>query len=237
MFGEVGPFAAVLAGVFSFLSPCVLPLIPAYISFITGLSLTELGSGNRVRETAGPVLLFVSGFTAVFVASGATASVLGAMLLRFDRPLTLVTGVVLAAFGVVMLGIVRVPLLASVDISRAKVFGRGTAFVLGMLFPFALGACAGPVYGAILVLASRADTVGQGALLLALYAAGLAVPFIAVGLLFGSLTAPLRALQRHAKLVNRVAGALLLATGLLMLAGRLDDVGFFLDSLLPFSFG
>lgn len=237
MDSHVGFFAAFAAGIVSFLSPCVLPLIPAYLSFMTGLSVAELGSAERPKGVLGPILLFVAGFTMIFVASGASASVLGALLLRFDRPLTIVAGMVVIALGVIMLDVVRSPWLPAIDPARSRSFGRGTAFVLGLLFPFALGACAGPVYGAILVLAGRSGTVSQGAMLLVFYAAGLAVPFIAVGMLFGHVSGALKVMRRHAKAVNRVAGVLLVAVGILMLTGWLDRVGFFLDSLLPFSVG
>ncbi|TLM80348.1 MAG: cytochrome c biogenesis protein CcdA [Actinobacteria bacterium] len=236
MGANVGAAAAFGAGLVSFLSPCVLPLIPAYLSFITGLSLAELGSGDRrVLDVLGPVLLFVAGFTLVFVGSGASASVLGQLLSRHQALLQRIAGAVIVLLGVYLLDVVRVPWLTGlhVDPARARSFGRGASFVLGLLFPFALGTCAGPVYGAILMLAADAGTVSTGVLLLGAYAAGLAVPFVAVGLLFGRLSGALRALQRHAKAINRGAGVVLIVTGALMLLGRFEQLGLWLGSVLP----
>lgn len=240
MVAEVGLATAFGAGIISFLSPCVLPLIPAYLTFITGLSLAELGSGEtRVRDILGPVMLFVAGFSVVFVATGASASVLGQVLSRYQDVISRVAGVVIVVLGVVMLDIVRLPWLSGphVDPASARRFGRGASFVLGLLFPFALGTCAGPVYGAILMLAADAGTVTTGALLLTAYAAGLGIPFIAIGLFFGRLSGSLRALQRHAKTINRVGGVVLIAMGLLMLTGSFETIGAWLGSVLPLPSG
>lgn len=240
MGSQIGLVTAFGAGLVSFLSPCVLPLVPAYLSFMTGLSVSELGSRERgVWGVLGPVLLFVSGFSIVFVASGASASLLGSLLLRYEDVLEFVAGAVVFLLGVLLLDLVHVPWLSSlsVDPARSRSFGRGAAFVLGLLFPFALGTCAGPVYGAILVMAAQAGTVARGAVLLVAYAAGLAVPFIAVGSLFGRLSGRMRSLQRHARTVNRVAGAVLLVMGVLMLTGWIDRVGALLGGLLPAGVG
>lgn len=237
---QVGLLTAFGAGLVSFLSPCVLPLVPAYLSFMTGLSVSELGARERrAREVLGPVLLFVSGFSLVFVASGATASLLGSLLLRYGDVLRIAGGVVVLLLGVVLLDLVRLPWLASLgpDPARSRSFGRGAAFVLGLLFPFALGTCAGPVYGAILVMAAQAGTVARGAALLVAYASGLAVPFVAVGMLFGTLAGKMRALRRHARTVNRVAGVVLVAMGVLMLTGWIDRVAAQLGRLLPAGVG
>lgn len=236
MSDQLGVVTAFGAGVVSFLSPCVLPLIPAYLTFITGLSLAELGSERRrVSDVLGPILSFIAGFSVVFIASGATASVLGQLLSRHAPALERVAGAVILLLGVLMLDIVRVPWLpgSRVDPARARSFGRWASVVLGMLFPFALGTCAGPVYGAILVLAADSGTLSTGVLLLAAYAAGLAVPFVAVGLLFGRLSVGLRALQRHAKAINRASGVLLVVMGLLMLTGLFERLSAWLGAAVP----
>lgn len=240
MDAQIGLLTAFGAGLISFLSPCVLPLVPAYLSFITGLSVSELGSEERdVWAVLGPVLLFVAGFSLVFVASGASASVLGQLLVRFEDVLRIVAGVLVSLLGLLLLDFVHIPWLSAlaVDPAKARSFGRGAAFVLGLLFPFALGTCAGPIYGAILVLAADSGTVSEGALLLVAYAAGVAVPFIAVGALFGRLSGSLRALQRHGRTINRIAGAILVVFGVLMLTGWIEHVGAFLGGVLPSSIG
>ncbi|TLM67398.1 MAG: cytochrome c biogenesis protein CcdA [Actinobacteria bacterium] len=237
---EVGALTAFGAGVVSFLSPCVLPLIPAYLTFITGLSLAELGSGERrTFDVLGPVLLFVAGFSLVFVASGASASVLGRVLSDHQELISRIAGAVILVLGIYLLDLVPMLWLRglNVDPAAARKFGGGASFVLGLLFPFALGTCAGPVYGAILMLAADAGTVSTGALLLMAYAAGLAVPFVAVGLLFGRLSGSLRALQRHAKTINRVTGAVLALMGLAMVTGTFEKFATWLGSVINLGIG
>ncbi len=236
MTGQIGLLTAFVAGMVSFLSPCVLPLIPGYLSFMTGLSLSEMSAKDRsTGEILAPILLFVAGFTVVFVALGASATVLGSFLNEYRSQLETVTGVILVALGLLMVGVVRIPaaLSVSVDPARARSFGRGASFVLGLLFPFALGSCAGPVLGGILVMASRLSQVGSGVALLLAYAAGLAVPFILVGLLFGRLAGGLRALSKHAKTINRIAGGILIVMGVLVITGTLDTLAAWLNGLLP----
>jgi len=228
--------AAFLAGVVSFLSPCVLPLIPAYVSFMTGMSLGELTDRDRSRtRTLIPVLLFVAGFTVVFVALGAGASVLGAILNANRLLLTRVAGLVVFLLGMVLVGIVPMPVFkgGGVDAASFRRFGGLAALALGMAFPFALGPCAGPVYGAILTLAVDTRSVGAGALLLLAYSIGLAVPFVATSLLLDRLTGTLRWLAARAKLINRVAGAVLVVLGLAMMTGLIDTVGVWLRAI-PF---
>lgn len=231
---QVSIIAAFGAGVVSFLSPCVLPLLPAYISFVTGMSLGELtGDDRRAVCILGPVLLFVLGFTVVFVALGASASVLGALLNANRDLLSRLAGVVIVLFGVVLLDVVPLPWLHGGGLNAAgfRRYGPWASFVLGLAFPFALGPCAGPVYGAILTLAIDTRSVSSGALLLLVYSAGLAIPFIAVSLLLGRLTPTLKWLGRRSKLINRVAGALLILTGLAMATGLFGSVARFLQTL------
>jgi cytochrome c-type biogenesis protein len=226
MSGGVGIAAAFVAGLISFLSPCVLPLIPAYVSFMTGMSLAELTGGERrTSGVLGPIMLFVAGFTAVFVGLGAGASVLGSVLIANKLLLTRVAGGVIVLLGVVLLDVIPLPFLrggASIDAASIRRFGPLASLVLGLTFPFALGPCAGPVYGAILTLAADGRSVSAGALLLLVYSAGLAVPFIAVSLLLGRVTGALRWFAGHAKLVQRIAGAVLVLMGLAMLTGLIE---------------
>lgn len=229
---QISLAAAFVAGLVSFVSPCVLPLIPAYVSFMTGMSLAELTSPDRQRtKLLGPVLLFVAGFTVVFVALGAGASVIGALLNANRVLLTRVAGVVVLLLGVVLLDIVPLPFLrsgAGMDAAAFRRFGGWAGLVLGVTFPFALGSCAGPVYGAILTLAVDSRSVGVGSLLLLVYSIGLAVPFVVTALLLDRATVALKWLSRRAKLINRIAGAVLVMLGIAMTSGLVDRLGVWL---------
>lgn len=234
--GGVGFVAAFGAGVVSFLSPCVLPLLPAYISFITGMSLGELSGGDRsVAKVLGPVALFVAGFTVVFVGLGASASVLGGLLNANRELLTRIAGVVIALFGVVLLDVVPLPFLhgGGVNAAGLRRFGPLASLALGVTFPFALGPCAGPVYGAILTLAIDSRSVSTGAVLLLVYSLGLALPFVLVSVLLGRLTPALRWLNRHAKTINRLAGAILVVMGVAIATGVFGQVARLLQTI-PF---
>ncbi|MFU8890522.1 MAG: cytochrome c biogenesis protein CcdA [Anaerosomatales bacterium] len=233
---EMGFALAFAAGVVSFLSPCVLPLIPGYLSFMTGIAVGDLGTGRAARAVIGPALLFVAGFSVVFTSLGASASVLGSFLVDYRVVLERVAGVLVIGFGILMLGIVRIPWLygeARVDMGKARAFGRGAAFVMGAAFAFGWTPCVGPVLGSILALAGTTASVGQGAALLLVYSLGLGVPFIATALLFGSAGPLLARINRHSLVINRVAGVLLIAVGLLIVTGRLSALVAALSSVLP----
>jgi cytochrome c-type biogenesis protein len=234
---QVSLVAAFAAGIVSFLSPCVLPLIPAYVSFMTGMSLADLTAPDRrTGRLLMPVLLFVTGFTVVFVALGAGASVLGAVLNANRLLLTRVAGVIVFLLGVVLLDIVPLPFLrggAGIDAAVFRRFGGWASLALGIAFPFAMGPCAGPVYGAILTLAISSGSVGTGSLLLLVYSLGLALPFVLTSLLLGRLTGALRWLNRHAKIINRIAGAVMVLMGAAMVTGLIEKLGVWLR-VIPF---
>lgn len=226
------------SGIVSFLSPCVLPLVPGYLSFLTGFAPAELGSpGPRDRwNAAAPSLLFVAGFSAVFVALGASASALGAAFGRHLDVLTYVAGVVIVAMGVSMLGVLKVPWLyreSRFDLSRARSFGRAAALVMGMAFALGWTPCVGPILASILVLAGSAGEVGRGASLLFAYSLGLGVPFVITGVLFERLQGALNWLSRRAVGINRAAGAVLVLLGVLMLTRTLGSVAGILGRCLP----
>ncbi len=236
MQGSVGIAAAFAAGIVSFLSPCVLPLIPGYLSFITGYTTTELSTTASRRAVLVPSLLFVLGFSLVFVALGASASVLGAVLLEYRTVLVKASGVLVFALGFFMLGFVKVPWLygeARFDLSRAKTFGRAAALVMGMAFAFGWTPCVGPILGSILALAGSSGDVARGVVLLLAYSLGLGVPFVLTALLFGQLKGALSWLNRHALVLNRVAGVLLMAVGALIVSGQLSVLAGWLTSVLP----
>jgi cytochrome c-type biogenesis protein len=230
-------FAAFAAGVVSFLSPCVLPLIPAYISFITGYSTAELADeGRSTRAVLIPSLLFVAGFSVIFIGFGASASVLGSFLLDYRDVLVRVSGVVIFVFGFFMLGIVKVPWLygeARFEMGKARKYGNAAALVMGMAFAFGWTPCVGPILGSILVVAGGTGSVLQGVLLLTAYSLGLGLPFIIVGLAFGKLSTSLSWLNRHSLQINRVAGVLLMIMGVLIFTGQLGILGGWLTRVLP----
>lgn len=227
---------AFLAGVLSFLSPCVIPLIPGYLSFMTGMSSAELAAGKDRARTLVPALMFVVGFSVVFVSMGATASVLGSFLAEYRAVVEKIAGVAVIAFGVLMLGVIRVPWLygeARVDMERSRSFGRWAAVVMGAAFAAGWTPCVGPILGTILTMAGSSGSVGRGALLLLSYSLGLGVPFIAVAVLFGRLSGVLKWFGRHAMQINRVAGVLLIAVGVLILSGRLSLIAAWFVRYLP----
>jgi cytochrome c-type biogenesis protein len=237
MSSSVGFFGAFAAGVLSFLSPCVLPLIPGYLSFMTGLTSAELSEDSRpLGRIMGTALLFVLGFSLVFVLLGASASVLGQFLTLYRDVIEKVAGLAVILFGVFMLGVIKIPGLygeARMDLARSRRFGRGAALVMGMAFAAGWTPCVGPILGVILTLAAAAGSVAHGALLLLAYSLGLGVPFLLVALLFGS-TKPLLAwLNRHSVVINRVAGATLIVLGVLIFSGRLTLIAAWLTQVFP----
>jgi cytochrome c-type biogenesis protein len=239
--GIAGYAAAFLAGMVSFLSPCVLPLVPGYVSFMTGMAPGELGDlRGRFADVLVPSLLFVLGLSIVFVALGASASALGAVLLPYRAFLSRAAGAFILVMGFLMLGVVKVPWLygeARIDPARARSFGRGASLVLGMAFGFGWTPCVGPVLASILALAGAAGSVARGAGLLFAYALGLGVPFVLVGLFFGRLKGAVRWMSRHSLVVNRVAGVLLMLLGALILTGKLASIAGVMLRYLPFQLG
>ena len=215
----------------------MLPLIPGYLSFMTGMTTSELSDGARpTARVLVPASLFVLGFSLVFVAMGASASILGEFLTSYQSVVEKVAGVVVVLFGLLMLGVVRVPWLygeARADMSRSRSFGRGASLVMGMAFAAGWTPCVGPILGAILALAAASGSVAQGAALLLAYSLGLGLPFLAVALLFGRVKPLLIWLNRHALTVNRVAGAMLIGVGVLIFTGQLGALSVWLTSVLP----
>jgi len=205
---------AFLAGLLSFLSPCVLPLVPSYLAYVGG----GLGAGRGVVFRSS--LLFVLGFSLVFVGLGASASLLGSLLSAYRRELTVVGGFLIIFFGVMMLG-VRLPFLqrdARVRFSGETRTPIG-AVLLGMAFAAGWTPCIGPVLGATLTLAGTSGGLGQGVSLLAVYALGLGVPFVLSALMLTSFTRFSKGFRRYLPWVERVSGAVLIAAGVMLLTG------------------
>jgi cytochrome c-type biogenesis protein len=234
MSGQVGIIAAFGAGLVSFLSPCVLPLIPGYLSFLGGLNAGE-ASGAR-RSLVVHALLFVAGFTFVFVVLGASASVLGALLAPYRPALARVAGVIVFAFGFLLLGVVKVPWLygeARFDPARARGLGRWAAPVMGIAFGFGWTPCVGPILGSILALAAQQGNARSAVLLLLVYSLGLGVPFVLAALLLSRITPLLHFFERHSLAISRTAGVVLMLLGALMATGTLTEVAGLLTRWLP----
>lgn len=230
-------FVAFTAGVLSFLSPCVIPLIPGYLSFMTGLNSSELADADRpMSRVLVPAALFVLGFSLVFVAFGATASALGQVLGPYRDEIEKVGAVAIIAFGILMLGIIKLPWLygeARFEMGKTQAFGTWGSLVMGMAFAAGWTPCVGPILGTILALAASTADVGRGVMLLFTYSLGLGLPFMAVALLFGRMGSLLRWFNRHSLVLNRIAGVLLIVMGVLILTGRLSAISAWAIRYLP----
>ncbi|HYT03482.1 MAG TPA: cytochrome c biogenesis protein CcdA [Gemmatimonadales bacterium] len=224
---------ALVAGLLSFLSPCVLPLIPSYVGFLTGLTVEEL----EVRRGTALVhaLWFVGGFSLIFIALGATASALGALLLHSQVWIGRLGGIVVILFGLYLLGIVRPGWLLrerKVQLARKPLGYLGSA-VVGITFGAAWTPCIGPILGAILTLAAAEASVGRGSALLAAYSLGLAIPFLVTALALDRFLVWFQRFRPYVVWVERIAGLLLLVLGLLLLTDRFTLIAGWLQGLTP----
>jgi len=221
----LGVLVAFGAGMLSFLSPCVLPLVPGYVSMVSGLSAAELEQGRPTDRGAllRGILGFVAGFTVVFTALGAAASSVGRLLLDHQRGLDLAAGVAIVVMGLWLAGVGTPRLFLSERRfhPRPSRLGRWAPPVMGMAFAFGWTPCIGPVLGGVLGLAAERATLASGLVLLVAYSLGLGVPFLATGLAFGRLTAAMARVRRRLWVVDLVAGSALVAFGVLLLSGNL----------------
>jgi len=224
---------AFVAGLLSFLSPCVLPLVPSYVGFLTGLSLEEL---ERRRRTAlVHALWFIAGFSLIFIALGATASALGALLLHAQVWIGRIGGVVVVLFGLSLLGVVRPAFLLRerrIELAHKPVGYFGSAFV-GITFGAAWTPCIGPILGAILTLAAAQASVAQGTALLTAYALGLAIPFFITALALDRFLAWFQRFRPYIVWVDRIAGVLLIVLGVLLVTDRFTLLASWLQGLTP----
>jgi len=227
---------AFLAGAVSFLSPCVLPLVPSYLSLMSGVGASELAVATKVdqRRLLRSTLLFVAGYSLVFTALGALASAVGSFLFEHQIGLRRVSGAVIIVMGLAIAGLVRP---AFFDQERrfhvsSRALGSYAPPVMGAAFAFGWSPCIGPVLGTILTLAGASASLGRGVLLLLAYSAGLAVPFIASGLAFGRLIGAFSWVKRHFAVINLVSGLLLATFGLLLLTGGVTDIVRWLQDVL-----
>jgi cytochrome c-type biogenesis protein len=221
----VGIFAALAAGVVSFLSPCVLPLVPGYLSAVSGVSANELESAGW-RRVLGPSLLFVASFSAIFILLGLTATGLGSVLKDHRELLTKISGALIIAMGLLFVSslfITRLNREWHVDALLERA-GKGGPIVAGAAFAIAWTPCIGPTLGAILGAASLSGSAGHGALLLAVYSAGLAIPFILTAVAFSQMTTAFAVVKRHYHAIVAVGGLILIAMGILIWTGQLNQL-------------
>jgi cytochrome c-type biogenesis protein len=229
--------AAAAAGLLSFLSPCVLPLVPPYLTYIAGTTLEDIaGTGSRRarRDVIAAAALFVAGFTTVFVGLGATASAFGQVLREHLAQLSALAGIAIILMGLHFLGVFRLALLYREARPQVqKPVGLWGAYVMGLAFAFGWTPCIGPILAAILAVAASEDTVGRGAWLLTVYSLGLGVPFLLAAVAIEPFIGFLKRFRAHFGKVERVVGALLVVTGIAFLTGSIQDVSFWLLQSFP----
>ncbi len=227
---------ALIAGLVSFLSPCVLPVVPPYLAYMSGITLAELSAGGRARAHALlPALFFVMGLSTVFLLLGLAASAAGLAFLQYQSYFNTFAGVVVMIFGAHFVGVFRIGFLdreARLDVGDRGGSALG-AYLLGLAFAFGWTPCIGPQLGAILSLAASEGSVVRGTLLLALYAAGLGVPFLLVAAFLPRLEGLMSWMKKHMESIEKIMGLLLWTIGLLMLTGGFSAISFWLLETFP----
>ena len=226
-------FIALGAGLISFLSPCVLPLIPGYISYISGSSINELIEKKNINLF--PIILFTIGFSIVFIFFGAASTLLGQVLLQNSYELRIVAGLIIIILSLHIIGIINLKFLnyeKRVQTNIKKNFL--SPILIGMAFAFGWTPCIGPILGSILVLASTEESLKQGILLLAFYSIGLAVPFILSGYLIQKFLIFSKNFKKNINKVSKIGGSVLLITGILMITNQLQAFGYYLLKIFPF---
>jgi cytochrome c-type biogenesis protein len=238
MDADVTIAAAFLAGLLSFLSPCVLPLVPPYLVYLAGASLERLAGAEPTRavrrDAVGAALLFVAGFSTVFVALGASASAIGALLQRYSQQLAILAGVAIIIMGLHFLGLTRIELLLREKrLPMAKPIGLWGAYLMGLAFAFGWTPCIGPILAAILAVAASKATVAKGAGLLAIYSAGLGVPFLLAAFAVEPTAAFIARFKSHLATVEKAMGGLLVLTGIAFLTGFVGAASNWLLDVFP----
>ena len=221
------------AGLISFLSPCVLPLIPGYISYISGSSINELVEKKNINLF--PIILFTIGFSIVFIIFGAASTFLGQVLLQNSYELRIVAGLIIIILSLHIIGLINIGFLNYEKRIQANINKNFfSPILIGMAFAFGWTPCIGPILGSILVLASTEESLGRGILLLSFYSIGLAIPFILSGYLIQRFLIFSKNFKKNIGLVSKVGGIILLLTGILILANQLQALGFYLLNIFPF---
>jgi len=227
MFTQTVSFpAAFVAGLLSFFSPCVLPLIPAYFTFITGFSIEELTEkyNSEIRKKVFlSTFLFVSGFSLVFILMGASASYLGGLMYTYKKLIRIIGGILIIILGIHLTGLIRIPGLdfeKRITLEKKPLHFLGT-LIIGMAFGAGWSPCIGPLLGSILIIAGSQETVWQGVILLGIYSAGLAMPFIIISIFINFLLTFIKKASKVLKYVNVVAGVVLVVVGLILVSNKL----------------
>lgn len=230
---------ALIAGLLSFVSPCVLPIVPPYLAYLAGISFGEMSSdridASAARRIVFSSIAFVLGFTTVFVALGATASIIGQSIARYFDTLAIIAGVLIIVMGLHFLGVFRIGLLyreARVQV-ESKPAGLIGAYLMGLAFAFGWTPCVGPVLAAILFVAGAEDTVMRGAALLATYSLGIGIPFVIAGLFASRFIAWANRFKRHMHRIEMAMGGLLIVTGILFITGQMSLVSQWLLETFP----
>jgi cytochrome c-type biogenesis protein len=230
--------AALVAGMLSFLSPCVLPLVPPYLVYLTGTSIERFADKEPEplvrRETLAAALLFVLGFSTVFVALGASASAIGSLVRAYSGTLALIAGLVIIAMGLHFLGLTPIKMLMREKrLGMTKPVGLWGAYLMGLAFALGWTPCIGPILAAILAVAASEETVARGAGMLAIYSLGLGIPFIAAAVAIEPFAAFLARFRAHLGLVEKAMGGLLVLTGIAFLTGAVTQASFWLLDTFP----
>ena len=226
-------FVAFSAGLISFLSPCVLPLIPGYISYISGSSLNELVEKKNINLF--PIFLFTIGFSTVFIIFGAASTFLGQTLLQNSNELRIIAGLIIVILSLHIVGVINLKFLnyeKRIQTNLNKNFF--SPILVGMAFAFGWTPCIGPILGSILVLASTEESLGRGVLLLSSYSIGLAIPFILSGYLMQKFLLFSKNFRKNIDKVSKIGGIILLITGLLIITNQLQALGYYLLDIFPF---
>ena len=236
---DVGVFGAFLGGLLSFISPCVLPLVPPYLCYMAGVSMDDYAASSAVSATGTRVLksalAFVLGFSTVFVTLGATASAIGQIVASNLDVLAVLGGIIIILMGLHFIGVFRVSFLyreARLQVAR-KPPGLLGSYIIGLAFAFGWTPCIGPVLAAILFLAGSKDTMSSGALLLFVYSLGLGVPFLIAAAFAPAFTAWARRFRRHMPTVEKVMGGLLVLTGVMFVTGQMSALSYWLLETFP----
>lgn len=221
------------AGLISFLSPCVLPLIPGYVSYVSGSSLKELTESKNINIT--PIVLFTVGFSIVFILFGAAATFIGQLLLDNSFELRIIAGVIIIIFSLQILGVINLNILNYEKRFYTKNnIGFFGPVIVGFAFGFGWTPCIGPILGSILALASTEESINRGIMLLFFYSLGLAIPFILSGYLIQKFLVFSKNIKQKINVITKIGGFLLLITGVLILTNQLQALGYYLLEVLPF---
>ena len=228
--------AAFLAGIISFLSPCVLPLVPPYLIYLTGATIERANSdqASSKRAVMMSAAMFVLGFATVFVALGASASLIGGFIREWSAQLSIAAGIVIIIMGLHFLGLTRIAfLMREGRITAPKPVGLWGSYVMGLAFAFGWTPCIGPILAAILSVAAAEATVAKGAFLLAIYSAGLGIPFLLAAFMIEQFSSLLSRLKRHLDTVERAMGVLMVLTGIGFLTGSMSTFSIWLMETFP----